>query len=628
MSENQSSSTPPPPQLGLQLATLTDSPPSGSDWLHEIKFDGYRVAAYVSSGEVTLLTRNQLDWTGKFPGVARSLASLKADSAVLDGEIVALTADGRADFGRLQAILSGSERGRLHYQVFDLLWLDGTDLRSEPLSERREILSRLLESTSGTTVRLTGQLDFPGEDVFGHACRLGLEGIVSKRTDSEYRAGRQTDWLKTVCLRNGDFVILGFTQPGGSRNHFGALLLGEYTPGAARPQFVGKVGTGFSRELLADLHARMLTLERSDPLVEGTIPREFRRGTTWTEPELVVEIAYSDRTSDNRLRHPRFRRLREDKPPLEAERSANEVVMPKITEAPKGTVTVAGVALSNPGRVLYPEQGVSKQSLAEYYEAVGEEQLRWLAHRPLSLVRCPEGQGGSCFYQKHPGAAFAEHIPRVSIEEEDGFSDYLYVRDTADVVGLVQAGVLEIHAWGSVIETLEQPDILVFDLDPSGDVPFALLKQHARELRDLLKKIGLTAFLRATGGKGLHLVVPIEPDTDWDAAKSFSKAVAQTLADTNPEQLTVNMSKDKRQGRVFIDYLRNGRGSTAITNWSTRSRQGAPVAVPLRWDELGRLRSPNAWNPESALRRLRSLKSDAWEGFDDARVSLQKVVEP
>lgn len=628
MSENRSSTTLQLPSLELQLATPAEVPPSGSDWLHEIKFDGYRMAAYVKSGEVSLLTRNQLDWTAKFPGVARSLASLKADSAIIDGEIVALNPDGRTDFGRLQAILAGEERGRLHYQVFDLLWLNGRDLRPEPLARRRKLLGPLVETTSGTSVRLTGQLDFPGEDVFRHACRLGLEGIVSKRVGSGYRAGRQADWLKTVCLRSGEFVIIGFTEPGGSRNHFGALLLGEYAAGAAKPQFVGKVGTGFSRQLLAALHARLLRLERADPAVDGGIPREIRRGTTWTEPELVAEVAYSDRTSDNRLRQPRFRRLRQDKPPSQAERSANEVVMEKKTREPDGTVTVAGVVLSNPGRVLYPEQGVSKKSLAEYYAAVGEEQLRWLAHRPLSLVRCPEGQEGSCFYQKHPGAAFAGHIPRVSIEEEEGFSDYLYVRDTADVVALVQAGVLEIHAWGSVIETLERPDILVFDLDPAADVPFTRLKQHARGLRRLLHKIGLTAFLRVTGGKGLHLVVPIEPDTDWDTAKSFSKAVARTMAEANPEQLTVNMSKSRRKGRIFIDYLRNGRGATAITNWSTRSRPGAPVAVPLRWDELGRLKSAAAWNPTSALRRLRSLKSDAWEGFQDARVSLHKVVEP
>lgn len=628
MSESHAPSTPARQPFGLQLASPTDVPPAGSEWLHEIKFDGYRVAAYLAAGRVTLRTRNQLDWTHKFPKVAEILAGVDVDSAVLDGEMVALGPDGRADFGRLQAILAGEIRGRLHYQVFDLLWLDGTDLRAEPLEQRRELLAGLVEATAGTTVRLTGQLDFPGEDVLGHACRLGLEGIVSKRVGSAYLGGRQADWRKTVCLRSGDFVIIGFTEPQGSRSHFGALLLGEYGPDAQQLQFVGKVGTGFSQQQLAELHASLQPLSRPDAPLEGRPPRELRRGVTWTEPELVAEVAYSDRTSDNRLRHPRFRRLRIDKPARQAERAANEVDMPRVSSSGTGTATVAGVPLSNPGRILYPEQGVSKQSLAEYYEAVGQEQIRWLAGRPLSLVRCPEGQGGSCFYQKHPGAAFADHIPRISIEEEDGAADYLYVRDTPDVVSLVQAGVLEIHAWGSTVDHLEQPDILVFDLDPSGDVPFDRLKEHARDLRGLLEQIGLAAFLRVTGGKGLHLVVPIEPDTGWDEAKVFSKAVARTMAEASPEQLTVNMSKDRRKGRVFIDYLRNGRGSTAITNWSTRSREGAPVAVPIRWDELGRLKSANTWNPASALRRLRSLKTDAWEGFDDARASLQKAVKP
>lgn len=619
------------PELALAQPVLR--PPEGSDWLHEIKYDGYRIAARQHNGqEVTLYSRSGRDWTARFRLLQEAVAALAVDSAVLDGELVALDRRGHPDFSLLQATLAGESSGRLTYQVFDLLKLGNQDLRAEPLEERRQQLAELLGPGDSQLVRLTGQLEQPGGTVFEHACRLGIEGIISKRRGSPVRPGRTGDWLKSVCLLSGDFVITGFSAGRGERSgSFGALLLGELNPGEESPRYVGRVGTGFSGAELEGLARQLEELKRPDPPHHGSLTAAEKSGVSWVEPRLVVEVAYSGRTGGGRLRQARFRRLRDDKPAQQASRAANVPVREAAMSrsVPKnGEASVSGVRLTNPDRVLYREQGITKLRLAEYYEAVGEEQLRWLRDRPLSLVRCPEGRDGSCFYQKHPGSSFAGHVPRIMIEEESGEGEYLLVRDTADVIALVQAGVLEIHAWSSQVADLERPDILVFDLDPSKDVPLSRLKTHARQLRELLNKVGLQAFLRVTGGKGLHLVVPIEPDTEFDEAKAFSRSVAEALAREHPQQLTVNMSKAKRQGRVFIDFLRNGRGSTAITNWSTRARPGAPVALPLRWADLGRLSSPAGWTPDGALRRLRALKEDPWAGFGDARRSLKELTPP
>ena len=662
---------PQPPRL--QLATYVDEPPVGDEWIHEIKFDGYRLAATLHRGRARLTTRNLLDWTERFAHVAEAVAQLPAGSAVLDGEVVALGSDNRSDFGALQRWLgantsngvSGVDLSRytIVYQVFDLLHLDGSDLRSSPLERRKELLRELLaraepalarESGSGgrssaassspqTVVRHTDHLTSSGPDVYRAACRLGLEGVVSKRLGSPYTEGRGSDWLKSTCLATGDFVVGGFTDPQSSRAGFGALLLGEWADGVLR--YVGKVGTGFSDALLASLTRRLERSRRADSPFATDVPRlVVRAGVTWVDPELVVEIGHAGRTHGGLLRQARFRGLREDKDTSEVASPTGTRAAPKeprmstgSTRSKRSTSTtrstqdrdaakVADVAISNPDRVLYPDQGVTKLDLARYYAAVGEQLLAWAANRPLSLVRCPEGSEAQCFYQKHPGPAFAASLPRVPIEESEGVEDYLYLKTVSDLVALVQAGVLEVHAWGSTVEDLERPDMLVFDLDPSDGVAFTYTKSVATDLRDVLAGLGLTGFLRTTGGKGLHVVVPLTPDSDWDTAKEFAKTVAQGLADRDPRRLTTAMAKAKRVDKVFIDYLRNGRGATAIVNYSTRSRLGAPVATPLRWDELARLTSSAAYDIVSVRRRLASLKSDPWEGFDEARKPLSSAI--
>lgn len=622
---------PPPPRL--QLATFAQRPPSGDGWLHEIKYDGYRIAATLAGNRVRLTTRNLLDWTHRFPAVAAAIAGLNATSAVLDGEIVAFDAAGRASFSALQEWLGrrsargasrgdgagarGSSSAAVVYQVFDLLELDGEDLTSAPLTERKARLTELLAAGSEDgRLRFTEHLGASGAEVYLAACRLRLEGVVSKRASAPYRAGRNDDWVKSTCLASDDFVIGGFTHPRGSRPGIGALLLGEYgDDGGLR--YVGKVGTGLRDEQLVELATRLRGLARdASPFVDSVPRAAVSAGVTWVEPRLVAEVIYAERTRGGMVRQARFHSLREDKdgrPPVAT-----------TSEDGEGVV-IAGVRLSNPDRVLYPEQGVTKATLAAYYVAVAEELLHFAAQRPLSLVRCPEGAEEQCFYQKHPGAGFAQALPRVAIEESEGVEDYLYLAEPAHLVALVQSGVLEVHAWNSRVTDLERPNTLVFDLDPSEGVELDYVKDTARLLRDLLDRLGLVGFLRATGGKGLHVVVPIVPEREWDHVKAFARGLAEAAAATDPERLTTKLSKQQRVGKVFIDYLRNSRGATAIVNYSTRSRPGAPVAVPLRWSELSKLASPAAYDVDSVRRRLSSLGSDPWEGFEQARRRLPSL---
>ncbi len=641
-----------PDRVELALAKLAERPPRSGDWVHEVKFDGYRLAALLEDGNVRLLTRNGLDWTERFPTVAQALGRLEVRSAVLDGEVVAVGKDGRPDFGALQRAAQPRSpnprkaRARLTYQAFDLLYLDGRDYRPAPIEDRKAALRHLLKGVGGV-IRYTDHLKVSGTDVYEHACMLGLEGVVSKRLGSPYGAGRTDDWLKTTCLETDDLVVGGFTGPRGSRTGFGALLLGRPVPGDGL-RFVGKVGTGFGSGGIAELAERLEPLTTDTSPFNERLPADaVRTGATWVEPRLVVEVAYSGVTDGGRLRHPRYRHLREDKDPSEVapapedaglssvargEQVEDDVddggvsVTDTVVKRGKREAEVEGVRLTNPGRVLYPEQGVTKLDLAEYYAAVGHLLLKRAARRPLALVRCPEGTADQCFYQKHPGPSFAPGLPRIAIQEKEDVDDYVYLESVQHLISLVQLGVLEIHAWGSTVDHLEQPDIVVFDLDPGPGVDIGFTKEVARRMRDLLGRLGMSAFLRATGGKGLHVVVPLEPQADWDAVKGFAKAVAEALAATDPERLTTNMSKAKRGGKVFIDYLRNGRGSTAIVNYSTRSRAGAPVAVPLRWEELGRLDSPGAYDISSVRRRVASLKSDPWEGFEDAAVPLSAAL--
>jgi bifunctional non-homologous end joining protein LigD len=638
-----------------QLASLVGEAPAGADWIHEIKFDGYRVVARLEGGEARLFTRNGHDWTERFGEIAADLARLPVRAALIDGEVVAIDAEGRSSFRALQEALSGGATAALRYQAFDLLHLNGHDLRGVAQIERKRTLAAVLAGAeTGGGVRYTDHVAGKGPAFFARACEMGLEGIISKRADAPYRGGRGTRWRKVKCERRDAFVVGGYTAPKGSRAGFGALLLGAFA--GASLAYAGRVGTGFDDRRLRRLHAALRQIERPTPPF-AEVPRDVR-DATWVEPEVVVEVAFTERTRDGRLRHPTFRGLREDKsasevswPPADAAAggvatggSATEAEETETPEQPatkvprtatasdggnpppkrrsararKGDAEVVGVRLSNPDRVLYPAQGITKLALAEYYVAIEAQVLPGMAERPLALVRCPQGRAKTCFYQKHPGDAFPRDLPLVPIEESSGVKHYAYVRTIADLVGLVQAGVLEVHVWGSRIDDVERPDLMVIDLDPWPDVPWATTREAARTLRARLEDLGLAGFLRTTGGKGLHVVVPLRREHGWDEVKSFARALCERIAEADRERLTTSASKAKRPGKIYLDFLRNGRGATAIGSYSTRAREGAPVAVPVRWDELDGGLRPDRYTVGNVRRRLASLRGDPWEGFDAA----------
>ena len=631
-----------PRLIDPQLATRSPAAPTGDGWIHEIKFDGYRLLARVEASDVRLFSRNGKDWSARFPMLTSALADLEIGEAVLDGELVALQSDGTSSFRQLQEALAAKRTTNLIYEVFDLLYLDGYDLGNVELETRKQILRDLLASRDVLShrgpIRYVHHFEGKGEELFSEVCQLGLEGIMSKRRTSRYRSGRTTDWLKVKCVQQGEFVIGGYTDPSNARIGFGALLLGAYNE-QQELCYIGSVGTGFSAQRLRSLYQQLRELEVDWSPFTFNTPLESVRGAHWIRPDLVVDVEFTEWTRDGVLRHPVFRGLREDRNPAEIRLSGETVpsaavrleLSPrngKMHKSPRPRIdsdsSVAGIKLTHPDRILYPEQGVTKLHLARYYEHVADRILPHVQNRPLTLVRCPEGAGKGCFYQKHPPEGLSDAVRRVPIEESAGPATYLFVDSLPGIVALVQIGALEIHCWGSRVDALETPDLLVFDLDPGPGVTWVRLIEAARTLSARLDALGLHAFPKLTGGKGLHLVVPIVPEHDWDLVKAFTRAVAEGLAREQPEAFTANMAKARRQGRVFVDYLRNARGATAISAYSTRARAGAPVAVPIGWDELDPASRSDRYSIDTVRRRLAALRKDPWADFDRSRVEISK----
>jgi len=548
-----------------ELATLVDAPPAGDAWLHEIKLDGYRILARLARGKVMLWSRNGNDWTARMPQIERAVAALGAKSALLDGEVVALREDGVSDFQRLQNVL-GSADADLTYFVFDLLELDGRDLRGEPLEARKKELARLLSKDS--RVRLSEHVVGDGPEFFANACRMGLEGIVSKRRDAPYRSGRGRDWLKVKCIQRQELVVVGWTDPKSSRAHFGALLLAARRGGELA--YVGKVGTGFSEASLAELAPRLERLARpTSPLSHP--PRERR--VHWVEPKLVAEVSYGSVTKDGILRHSSFHGLREDKP-------ARDVVLER--------------RVTNADKVLYPDCGVTKGEVASYLERVCPWILPHVAGRPLMLVRCPNGIG-RCFVQKHADGK------DIAVGDPDG------------LVGLAQSGALEIHTSGAHASDPDHPDLLVLDLDPDESLAWKDVVAGARIVRDELVSLGVEPFVKTTGGKGLHVCWAVNGELDWDEAKAMTREIAERIVRAHPTRFVATMSKARRKGKIYIDYLRNGRGATFVAPYSPRARPGAPVAMPLAWDELTGRTRPGRFTVRTAMQRLDALEADPWE---------------
>jgi len=589
-------------------------PPRGDDWLHEMKLDGYRILARVEKGRARLWSRNAKDWTDRFPAVARAVEALGVPTAILDGEVAMVLPDGTTSFNALQNAHGNAAAGELTYFVFDLLYLDGWDLTAAALEERKKVLADLLAGAA-RPLRYSEHVVGAGEEFFRQACRFKLEGIVSKKRDAPYTPGRTRTWLKLKCQQEQELVIGGFTEPEGQRSGLGALLLGVFDDGKLR--YAGKVGTGFSVKVAEDLRRRLDRLaQRANPFATK-VPRMAR--AHWVKPELVANVTFGEWTPDGRLRHPSFKGLREDK-------AAREVVREKPVAPARGeeAIAIEGVRITHPDRVLYPEQAITKRELAAFYVSIADRILPHLLARPTTLVRCPEGLGGECFYQKHAGQWAPPSLRRVKIQEKRKIGDYLIVDDLPGLIGLVQLGILEIHTWNSRVEHLEQPDRLVFDLDPAEDVPWPAVIAAARLLRARLEDRGLASFVKTTGGKGLHLVVPITRGPGWDDCLAFSREMAEDLVREAPEAFVAVMSKARRTGRIYIDYLRNQRGATSVSAYSTRAKPEAPVSTPLTWDELRPDVASTRYTVANLPRRLASLRADPWAGFAETRQRLPK----
>jgi bifunctional non-homologous end joining protein LigD len=620
----------------LQLATLVAAPPTGDAWLHEMKFDGYRILCRIDGGRVTLWSRNARDWSAWFPEISAAAARLPVERALLDGEVAVLQPDGTTSFQALQNALSTGGRGRLVYFVFDLLHLDGQDLTGAPLESRKQALEQLLGAGRDGPLRYSTHVVGQGEELFRRACRLSLEGIVSKRRDRPYEPGRGRGWLKIKCVQGQEFVVGGFTEPKGTLTGLGALLLGvnDAEGGLA---YAGKVGTGFTGAAARRLRARLDRLRTEHSPFRRRPPGAAE--ARWVKPELVAEVEFSEWTKDGRLRHPSFKGLREDKPAADIvrERPAEpgaETPRPKPPSASAhaspgadGTgrdaePVVAGVRITHPDRVVYPQQGVTKLALARYYAAIADHMLPHLRGRPAVLVRCPEGLGGECFYQKHAGDWAPASLRRVRIREKSKTGEYLVVEDVAGLVGLVQMGVLEFHTWNAQAAAVETPDRLVFDLDPGPGVPWAAVRTAARLVRASLEARGLTSFVKTTGGKGLHVVAPIRPGPGWPACVAFARRLAEGLVAETPRAFTATMAKTARTGKIFLDYLRNQRGASSVASYSARARPGAPVSTPIGWDELDGVPAGDHYTIRTVPRRLARLAADPWAGYAALAQSL------
>ena len=621
----------PPPFQEPQLATLVDEVPPGDGWIHEYKYDGYRLLLAVGDGVATAWTRNGKDWSDKFKALVKAAAQLPA-GCLIDGEAVALDDEGRPSFQLLQSTLKEQRGANLAFYAFDLLVDRGKDIKKLPTTERKERLAALLERVRPPIIfgdHVVGQ----GDDLFREVCKQGGEGIISKRANAAYKSARSRDWLKIKCIQRQEFVIVGWSASD-KRIGFRSLLLGVHE--GKKLRYAGKVGTGFNGKLIGELMERMEPLEVDKASLD--VPRADRKGAHWIRPKLVAEIAFSEFTDDGILRHPSFIALREDKPAAEVVREvpkhldqsskAKAKAKPKSKPAAKSkskgvTAEDFGIRISSAERVIYPELGLTKGDLANYYAQVEPLIMVDCARRPMTLIRYPEGRAGEGFFQKHDKGTFGEHVKQIPIKEKDGKTeDYLYFDDIRGLLACVQMGTIEFHGWGSRIERVECPDRLVFDLDPDEGLDFGRVKQAAVLVRDLVADLGLKSFPLLTGGKGIHVVIPLDASADWDAVKSFADRFSRAVSEAEPQTFTANIRKVQRKGRIFLDWLRNQRGATAVMPYSARGREGAPVAAPVTWDELDEFDSGHHFSIRDADHLLERAKSKALKGWGKARQAL------
>ncbi|BAK45033.1 DNA ligase D [Eggerthella sp. YY7918] len=627
-------------KVNVELAKLVNAVPPGDEWLYEVKYDGYRIVAFVEASQARLITRNHHDYTDHFPTLANSLAEWAAGRAmVLDGEVVVTDEAGRSDFQALQNFLRHPAGKQPLYMVFDLLALDGDDLRTLPLGERKERLETLLNDAP-EEVRYSVHVRGHGAESFHAACSQRLEGVVGKRADAPYHGTRNGDWIKLKCDKRQEFVVGGWTRTAKKSDGVSSLLLGAYENGTL--VYVGRVGSGIGEDDARELLAKFVGLERSAaPFVN---PPKARSGekSFWLEPALVAEVKFAEWTDDGQLRHPSYQGLRVDKdpraviredpsdieqPPPPTERKKDPMpattasFIPATPAHATGDLVIDGVTITSSDKLLFKDPDVTKGDVVRYYAQVADAMLPYTSGRILSIVRCPRGAGSACFFKKHPGP-HEKGIHAIDVTGSDGEQDeYFYVDDAVGIVSEAQMDTLEFHLWGSRVETLEQPDMMVFDLDPDKSLGLDLVRRGVRDLKSILDDLGLQTFLKTSGGKGYHVVIPLQPEASWDAFHDFARRIAQVMAEKWPDRYTSNVRLAKRNGKIFIDWMRNGRGATSIAPYSLRARSGARVSMPISWDELDDV-APDAVTMADALARL-ARGDNPWKGYFDVKQSLR-----
>jgi len=620
---------------------IVGSPPNDANWVHEIKLDGYRIEALIKNKNVSLISRNQIDWTSKFPAIAQSLQQFPAQQVILDGELVALDKRGFSRFELLQNYEVGSSS--LVYYVFDVLHYEGQTTLSIPLINRKILLSEIFKKwkKKPDNIRLNEFFVGKGTQLFAKACKLGLEGVISKRSDSLYVSKRSGNWIKSKCLHEDEFVIGGFTKPKGNREGFGALLLGTFK--GKELVYSGKVGTGFNDESLQSIYKKITSRLQSKS--SFTNAPAFR-DAYWIKPDLIARIRFSEKTQMGRLRKPvflglvSFPRKREsseldthldsrfhgnDKN-VSASNTTHIPVLPRPTGEGKVDPRFRedDSRLTHPNKLLYTSPDITKGEVLDYYLKIADWILPHIINRPLSLLRCPEGIYHACFYQKHFTKDMKNIYPVLDPSHKKE-APYLMIKDAKGLAALVQMSVLEIHPWNCQIRNINKPDRIIFDLDPSEDVSWDFVRESAFIMRDLLQLLKLISFVKTTGGKGLHVVLPIKAQHSYDEVKSFVKIFVDSMATRNPKKYVTNMSKKQRKAKIFLDYLRNYQGSTAIASYAIRARTGACVATPITWEELQRLKSPQEFNYKNIHERLQKLNADPWENFFELKQILPRI---
>lgn len=612
-----------PKHLTPQLATLVDSAPAGGDWRWEIKLDGYRILARIEKGKCRLITRNGHDWTAKLPAQRKALEALGLKNAWIDGELVVFDANGVPDFQALQNAFDEKGSARMCFVVFDLPHAEGADLRKTPLEARRAWLRRVMQDNADPALRFSETLDEKPERLLEAACRMRLEGLIGKRADAPYVEGRTKSWIKLKCKTRQEFVIGGYTQPRGTRVGLGALLLGVYeeAEGTKRLRYAGRVGTGFDDRLLVKLKETLGAIESErSPFEAGPRPAAPSEKVHWVKPREVAEVAFAEWTSEGLVRQAVFQGLRKDKP-------SGEIARERPKSAPGAGSRVRGVRVTHPDRVLDPASGLTKVELVRYYEAIGSHMIPHLRARPVSMVRAPEGIRGELVFQKHMKPSAIPHLRVLDPSLHPGHPSYVVVESLDALVEAAQMGVIEFHTWNAVDKTIEKPDRVVFDLDPDPDLPWSRMVEATELTKALLDELGLKSFLKTSGGKGLHVVVPLVRKLGWEPVKAFAEDVAQHLAVTLPERFSAKMGAKNRVKKIFVDYLRNGRGASTIAAFSARARPYLPVSVPLAWSELHSLQSASQWTIRNVLDRLDRLGADPWGDYEASRQPLTTAIK-